>query len=1011
MHLRVIFVVVLVFVWPSLASAQARLTGADLLGTVSDPSGALVPGCAITVTNLETSLSRTSSTDQSGHYIVPALPPGTYAVQVVIAGFQTQIRDRVVLALGQSARVDFRLALAIGEESVVVEASAAVVAANATQLSTVINQRQIDTLPSNGRNFIGFAVIAPGVTGDRTPMQGATATTGLSFTGQRGRANNIMVDGLDNNDPFVGSVRATFSQDAIREFQVLVNSYSAEFGKASGGVVNIVTKSGTNAFHGNSFLYFRDRALNARGYFDKFDALGNRVSLEKPPFGQKQWGGTLGGPLRRNRTFFFASFERNSVNDSRRVTIDPTAAALLNASGFPIELGNVPLRVTNTELFGKIDHQWTPSRTLVVRGNYGDISREGIDEFGGTVARSRGTVLLRTDWAVSVAQTDVLSNRWISELRGQFAREDQQVNALDPRCGGPCIGVDQGGPALEITGFAAVGRNRISPQVRLNRRIQLSETVSRVAGRHHVKVGVDFNDVMAPTGGNLLPVAFGGRFIFSAIPALGVTSALDGLQKGLPANYVKGYGNPHYPDERFRDLAVFAQDEWTLGRIVFKPGVRYQRQFWQEATYRVGDLGGTSYTYSVDDDINNVAPRLGVSFDPTGTRKTFLHASYGMFYDNVNFGAQNIGRILDNPEGAVRLLGLPASLASVAWKAPGSSLTEEQAIALLGGTFVGTTLSSAPNMKNGFTHQLSVGVDRELAGDLALRVDGLYVRGFNQVGTLEYNPLLPAILGPGRRPNDAPCTTNPAAACVNGGIPGSSGATLEFVPFGQSWYRGLVVALSRRYSRRHQFLLSYTLSKAEDTSTDYPANFIAQNSGRGRNPADREGLPLGFDTESDRGPATHDQRHRFVFSGLYQLPLDVQVSGIVTAASGRPFTPLAGGDLNGDGNGGQIPTDRARRDPASEATSVGRNSETTAAQMNVDLRVSRRFRLRGGTAVEVLLDAFNLFNRTNFVEDTNQSSFVVFGTGAFPANPLPAYGRYTLTLPPRQLQLALRLGF
>ena len=178
-------------------------------------------------------------------------------------------------------------------------------------MSTVVSQQFIDNLPINGRNFIGFSVITPGVSTDRTPQQGASATSGLSFTGQRARSNNIMVDGLDNNDPVVGAVRAVFSQEAIREFQVLTDSYSAEFGKASGGVVNIVTKSGTNTVHGNAFYYFRDKSLNAKNYFDQFDVFGNPVNLEKAPFNQQQWGATLGGPAKKDRSFFFASFERN----------------------------------------------------------------------------------------------------------------------------------------------------------------------------------------------------------------------------------------------------------------------------------------------------------------------------------------------------------------------------------------------------------------------------------------------------------------------------------------------------------------------------------------------------------------------------------------------------------------------------------------------------------------------------------------------------------------------------
>jgi outer membrane receptor for Fe3+-dicitrate len=285
------------------------------------------------------------------------------------------------------------------------------------------------------------------------------------------------------------------------------------------------------------------------------------------------------------------------------------------------------------------------------------------------------------------------------------------------------------------------------------------------------------------------------------------------------------------------------------------------------------------------------------------------------------------------------------------------------------------------------------------------------VRGFNQPGTLDYNPVLTARLGTSRRPNDLPCSANPAATCVNGGIPGTSASVLQYTAFGESWYKGLTVSLNKRLSDHYQYLVSYTLSKAEDTSTDFQSNFIVQNSGFGRNPEDKYGLPVGFNPNSERGAATHDQRHRLVVSGVYEFPHEIQVSGIMTAASGRPFTPLAGLDLNADGNGGAFPPDRARRNPADESSSVGRNSETTAAQFNVNLRVSKKFRIAGRAAVEGILEAFNVFNRVNFIEETNQSSFVIFGPGAYPTNPAATYGKYTLTGPPRQIQIAAKVTF
>lgn len=1008
-HLRMLLCAVCLIV-PASLFAQARVTGADLSGVVTDASGGVLPGATVTVTNVETNIARTVVSDVNGRYVAPALPPGSYGVKVEMPGFAPSVRSGVVLVLGQAIVLDFTLAVGATREEVTVTAGVPLVQVGRTELSSVVTQKFIDNLPINGRDFISFSVITPGVSTDRTPQQGASATSGLSFTGQRARSNNIMVDGLDNNDPVVGAVRAVFSQEAIREFQVLADSYSAEFGKASGGVVNIVTKSGTNDLRGNAFFYFRDKRLNAKNYFDQYDVFGNPVSLEKAPFNQKQWGATMGGPLKKNRSFFFASFERTDIADSRLVTIDATAASLLNSLGFPVETGNVPLKVANTEFLAKVDHQWQPNHSIVVRVNAADIDREGIDDFGGSVARSRGTEQLRTDWAVAASQTDVFSSNWVNEFRTQFAHEKQTIQSLDPNCGGPCVDETQGGPTLEITGVASVGRQRFTPQPRKNDRIQLLDTVSYLSGGHQVKAGVEYNHIASPGDYNGLPLHFGGRYIFSAIPALGIPSATAALRLGIPAAYVQGYGYSGI-DTAAADLSLFAQDDWKVGRLTLKPGLRYQRQIWTDFTYQVSDVGGTTFTYPVPQDHNNLAPRVAAAYDLRGDGRTSVHGSYGMFYENTYSTVMSVTQIVDGRADGVRTLVLAAPRASLAWNAPGHRLSEAQASVLIGGTYPSTVISLDPSLKTGFTHQTSAGVDQAIGSDVSLAVNAVYVRGFNQPGTIDYNPVLPSVLGPSRRQDDLPCSANPAATCVNGGIPGSSASILQYTSFAQSWYKGLTLSLAKRPSAKYQLLVSYTLSKAEDTSTDYQSNFIVQNNGRGRNPADKTGLPLGFDPNSERGPATHDQRHRLVVSGVYLLPASLQASAIVTAASGRPFTPLAGTDLNGDGNGGAFPSDRARINPLDESTSVGRNSETTEGQFNVDLRVSRRFKLGGSSAFEAILDVFNLFNTTNFYEDTLQSSFTIFGAGAYPSNPLPTYGRYTQTLPPRQVQIAGKISF
>src|SRR5262249_14356267 len=243
--------------------------------------------------------------------------------------------------------------------------------------------------------------------------------------------------------------------------------------------------------------------------------------------------------------------------------------------------------------------------------------------------------------------------------------------ALDPNCGGACSALDQGGPTLEITGVASIGRQRFTPQLRLNTHLQLVDTLSYFTGPHHVKMGGEYNFISLPGSGNALPLHFGARYIFSAIPALGITSALAGVMQGVPAAYVQGYGNAYYADNRYQDLSFFAQDEIKRGRLVLNAGARYQRQFWGDATFSVSDVGGTTLTYPFRADNDNVAPRVSVAYDLTGEARTTVHGSYGMFYDNLVTAVRDVGLIINGSQTGVRTLVLAAPRASIAWNAPG----------------------------------------------------------------------------------------------------------------------------------------------------------------------------------------------------------------------------------------------------------------------------------------------------------------------------------------------------
>ena len=391
-----------------------------------------------------------------------------------------------------------------------------------------------------------------------------------------------------------------------------------------------MTKSGANVPAGSAFVYVRDDALNAKEYFERFTPSGQALDQPKAPFAQQQWGGVFGGPIRKNQTFYFGSFERLDVTASNFVTIDSAAVDVFRAAGFAVETGHVPYDVTSNQGVFKIDHHFNGGQHLTLRYNFATGVNGNVEPWGGLVARSRGGALDNRDDMFAGSHTSLMSASLVNEIRFQIARRDQGVFALDPTCSGPCDADDEGGPTVEVSGVASLGRQRTTPQIRNNIRYQVLDTVSYQRGRHLLKTGIDVNlvDQLKTT----LPFQFGGRYVFTALPAIpGVLpapiTAMQAFSLGLPARICSGIRRSR---ARSTGTSMSRHSCRISGAIkddlTVQAGVRYQRQFWQTRAYQVPSLG----TYDIPADRNNIAPRLGVNWDPTGTGALSIHSAYGV---------------------------------------------------------------------------------------------------------------------------------------------------------------------------------------------------------------------------------------------------------------------------------------------------------------------------------------------------------------------------------------------
>ena len=942
--------VVAVVAAASAAAAQESVNQATVSGRVLDAQGAAVPGALVSARQTATNVAVETTTDGEGRFRFPYLRIGPYELRTRLTGFREDARA-LTLSAGSAFDLTLRLELAGVNDAVTVVGDARVLEAARSQIVGTIPQAEVQNLPMNGRNFLDLALLVPGVSPTNTNSTQLFAETsgvvgqGISIASQRNFSNSFIVDGLSANDDAAGLGGIPFGVDAIEQFQVVTSGGQAELGRALGGYVNVVTRSGTNSLRGTAYGFFRDDAFNGK----------NALTGTKLPMDQQQYGASVGGPLVRNRTFYFANAEQKLLDQTGVVTISPQNVAAINArltqvgyQGQQVSTGIYPNPVHSLMALGKVDHQFSGADQLSVRYAYYDVDSKNARGVGQLSAPSGSTGVNNVDQSLAVSNVLTLSSNTVNETRVQVARGDLKA-----------FSTDLVGPQVTITGVATFGTFGSSPTRRENTMFQAVNNLSHRAGAHALRAGVDFlfNDDTIT-----FLRSFRGAYTFSS---------LANFLTGNYAGFAQTFGNP-VVSQKNPNLGAYLQDEWRAGsRLTINAGVRYDLQFLE----------------TINTDTNNVSPRLGFAWTPTDSQDTVVRGGAGIFFDRVPLRAS---------ANALFAAGNTLDLAQLRQpQVTGILPTQTGAPVfpnILPDRLASTTLASIQtmdrNLQNAYSKQANIEIERALGSSRTITVGYQYFRGEKLLMSINQN-----------------VPTCVAAGTNNGCRPVSTYANNnDYRGAGESNYHGLHVTFLQRPSTWSSIRASYTLSKSMNNvgeaffSAPVDPTDLAKDWGRSDNDQ-RHRLVISGSINSPSGPAStpwEHLSHGFQLSTMLQyysaLPFNI-VSGVnsLQGTAGRPFADGSVATANFD---------------VRSVRMIERNAGVGNDFFTMSLRLSRAFRLGGNRRVEGLLEAFNLTNRANPVARNNS-----FGTGSYPTAPLATFNTVTAVGDPRTLQLGLRVSF
>jgi hypothetical protein len=829
---------VLVFLCPGVIRAQQNVTSASLSGRIEDASGAVVSGASVTATHLETNQQLTTTSDYEGWFRFPYLRTGAYDLTIDAQGFAT-VTKQLTVSIGQSLDMPVKLDVAALSAQVNIGSDVPIIETVRTQITETIRPNEINELPLNGRNYLDLALLIPGVSPTNTGSNQRFAETsavpgqGISIAGQRNLYNSFVMDGVSANDDAADLTGTYYSEEVIDQFQVVTSGGIAEFGRASGGVVNILTKSGTNDWRGGVYGFFRNQRFDAR----------NPLAPAKDLLTQSQYGLTLGGPLRRERTFIFSNFEQTRRNYSTVLTIAPAAVnginSRLRAVNYPAPLvttGIVPASFDTINFFTRIDHSINQHNQLSARYSLYHINAVNSRSVGGLNAVSRGTGLNDTDQTVQVSNVTTFSSRTLNEARFQFtnSRLDAPVN-------------DEVGPAVNIAGVANFGTATVSPLARDINLYEWVDNVSTQRGNHSLKGGVDFLY-------NRVNIVFPG-----AVQGVYAFSSLNNFLNGNYLNYQQAFGAPSQFQSN-PNVGVFVQDEWRIRPdLTLNAGLRYDLQFLPDP---------------IKTDTDNWAPRMGIVYAP-GDRKTVVRASFGLYYDRIPLRATSNALQRDGSKFLVVQLsptqpGAPV-FPNVLAVQPATLPTKPNITRI------------DPDIEASYSQQANLQIERELPGNALISVGYLHLRAQHVILSRNVNvPTVPA-----------------SAGIPNLGRPDPNwGNISRFESSGNSYYDGMVVSFNKRAARWANMRVSYTLSKTIDDAGNFFFSSVQDNfnirDDRGRSDNDqRHRLVVSGSFEAP------EEGNR-VLRGF-------QLGYIFTYGSRLPFNVVLGSDRNFDTNNNDRP--------------------------------------------------------------------------------------------------------